>query len=221
VPPRRARRRHPTRRRRRAGRRLGGCTFVEQPDRRGDAALLFWRCELLPDLVRLIPLADTADSALRFEPLSWPGQVACRATADGLHVVITAPHGREHRLLLPGPHVPAPGAPLGLAIDAHALHDPRRIAAAQRFVDFVTGAAPSSVNGKRIIAPEEAIRRAHMLWALDLDGDGASEHELGAALFGLDVAGATWSNHADRSEVRRLLASARSNVTGGYRRLLG
>ena len=134
--------------------------------------------------------------------------------------MVAAPHGLEYRLLLPGPQAPPPGTPLGLAIDARSLHEHRRLLAAQRFVDFVIGADASSVAGKPIIAPEESIRRAHMLWALDLDRDGASDHDIGAALFDLDVAGATWSNHADRSEVRRLLAIGHSHVAGGYRRLL-
>ena len=170
--------------------------------------------------MRLIPLADLTGSALRFDPVRWPGRVATLATAEGLHYVVTAPHGLEYRLLLPGPRPPAAGAPLGFAVDARPLGFQRRVAVAQRFLDFALGADAASADAKRVIAPEEAIRRAHVVWAIDLQIDGASEHQVGAQLFDLDVAGATWSNHPDRSETRRLLALGRAYVGGGYRRLL-
>ena len=48
----------------------------------------------------------------------------------------------------------------------------------------------------------------------------ASEHEIGAIVFGTRVSGAIWSNHADRSELRRLLRAGRSFVSGRYRELL-
>ncbi len=59
-----------------------------------------------------------------------------------------------------------------------------------------------------------------MLWALDLERAGASEHEIGAIILGTTVTGAVWSNHADRSELRRLLRTGRSFVNGRYRELL-
>jgi hypothetical protein len=68
--------------------------------------------------------------------------------------------------------------------------------------------------------PEEVARRSYILWALDLEQAGASEHEIGAMVFGTRVSGAIWSNHADRSELRRLLRAGRSFVSGRYRELL-
>ena len=59
-----------------------------------------------------------------------------------------------------------------------------------------------------------------MLWAIDLQQVGASEHEIGAMVFGTRVSSAIWSNHADRSELRRLLRAGRGFVSGRYRELL-
>jgi hypothetical protein len=69
-------------------------------------------------------------------------------------------------------------------------------------------------------SPEEVTRRMYMLWAVDLERAGASEHEVGALVFGTRVSGAIWSNHADRSELRRLLRAGRGFVSGRYRELL-
>ena len=198
----------------------GGCTFAEHPDRRGDEATLFWRPELLPDLIRLIPLGSGADSPLLFDPGRWAARLAARPTEDGLHVVITPDHGPEYRLLLPGSEPPPLGAPLTVAIDPTPSLWQRRVTAAQRFLAFATEGCIANASALPSIAPEEAIRRAHMLWALDLETGGASEHQIGAALFGVTVASAAWSNHADRSEVRRLLVIGGTCVAAGYRRLL-
>jgi hypothetical protein len=70
------------------------------------------------------------------------------------------------------------------------------------------------------MSPEEVTRRMYMLWALDLEQAGASEYEIGASVFGTRVSGAIWSNHADRSELRRLLRAGRSFVSGRYCDLL-
>ena len=71
-----------------------------------------------------------------------------------------------------------------------------------------------------LVPPEEVARRTYMLWAIDLEQAAASEHEIGAIVFGTRVSGAIWSNHADRSELRRLLRAGRSFVSGRYRELL-
>jgi hypothetical protein len=70
------------------------------------------------------------------------------------------------------------------------------------------------------ILPEEMARRVYMLWAVDLEQAGSSEHEIGAIVFGTRVSSVVWSNHADRSELRRLLRAGRSFVSGRYRDLL-
>ena len=65
----------------------GGCKVLENPDRRGDEAVLFWRSELLVDLVRLVAAPAGTDSQLRFDPRRWAGQLAMLATDEGLHLI--------------------------------------------------------------------------------------------------------------------------------------
>jgi hypothetical protein len=52
--------------------------------------------------------------------------------------------------------------------------------------------------------------------------DGASQREIGAALFGEDHLHRHWDGASDslRSRVRRLVQEARATARGGYRQLL-
>src|SRR5260370_18017686 len=95
----------------------GGCKVLENPDRRGDEAVLFWRSELLVDLVRLIAAPAGTDSQLRFDPLPWAGHLAALRTDEGLHLILRLPGDPEHRLLLPAPDPPPDGSPLAVLID--------------------------------------------------------------------------------------------------------
>jgi hypothetical protein len=198
----------------------GGCKVLENPDRRGDEAVLFWRSELLVDLVRLIAIAAPAgtNSQLRFDHLPWAGHLAALATDAGLHLILRPPGDAEHRLLLPGPDPPRDGSPLAIVIEPNRYWRPR-VAAAERFL-AMAARLPIRPRPLARTSPEEVARRMYMLWAVDLEQAGASEHEVGALVFGTRVSGAIWSNHADRSELRRLLRAGRGFVSGRYRELL-
>ena len=198
----------------------GGCKVLENPDRRGDEAVLFWRSELLVDLVRLVAAPASTNSQLLFDPVRWPGQPAALATDEGLNLVLRLPGGTEYRLLLPGPDPPRDGSPLAIVIEPNRFWR-FRVSAAERFLAL---AARSRLRIRprlsAFVPPEEVARRTYMLWAIDLEQTGVSEHEIGAMVFGTRVSGAIWSNHADRSELRRLLRAGRSFVSGRYRELL-
>lgn len=159
---------------------------------------------------------------LRFDPWRWPGRKHALLAEDGLHLIIMPPGtGGKHRLLLPGPDPPAEGAPLAVALGPSPFW-PARIAAAERFFSFAGVSLPGVRSTTQPApSPERLERLMHMLWVLDLERTGLSEHEMGEALFGSTVSGAAWSNHDDRSELRRLLAAAHSLLDGGYFRLLG
>jgi hypothetical protein len=196
----------------------GGCKVLENPDRRGDEAVLFWRSELLVDLVRLVATPAGTDSQLRFDPRRWAGQLATLATDEGLNLVLRLPGGTEYRLLLPGPDPPRDGSPLAIVIEPNRFWR-FRVAAAERFL-ALAARLPIRPRLSALVPPEEVGRRTYMLWAIDLEQAAASEHEIGAIVFGTRVSGAIWSNHADRSELRRLLRAGRSFVSGRYRELL-
>ncbi len=198
----------------------GGCKVLENPDRRGDEAVLFWRSELLVDLVRLVAAPARTDSQLRFDPRRWAGQLATLATDEGLHLILRLPGEAEHRLLLPGPDPPRDASPLAIVIEPNRFWR-FRVAAAERFLALaVRSRLPIRPRLSARVPPEEVTRRTYMLWAVDLEQAAASEHEIGAIIFGTRVSGAIWSNHADRSELRRLLRAGRSFVSGRYRELL-
>jgi hypothetical protein len=198
----------------------GGCKVLENPDRRGDEAVLFWRSELLVDLVRLVAAPAGTSSQLRFDPRHWAGQPVALATDEGLNLVLRLPGGTEYRLLLPGLDPPRDGSPLAIVIEPNRSWR-FRVAAAERFLALaVRPRLPIRSRPSTLILPEEVARRSYILWALDLEQAGASEHEIGAMVFGTRVSGAIWSNHADRSELRRLLRAGRSFVSGRYRELL-
>jgi len=206
---------------RRTGRAVtGGCKVLENPDRRGDEAVLFWRSELLTDLVRLTAAPAGTDSQLRFDPRRWAGQLAMLATDEGLHLIRRLPGDAEHRLLLPGPDPPLDGSPLAIVIEPNGFWR-LRVAAAERFLALAARPRlPTRPRPFARMSPEEVTRRMYMLWALDLEQAGAGEHEIGASVFGTRVSGTIWSNHADRSELRRLLRAGRSFVSGRYCDLL-
>ncbi len=198
----------------------GGCKVLENPDHRGDEAVLFWRSELLVDLVRLIAAPASTDSQLPFDPRHWAGQLATLATDEGLNLVLRLPHGTEYRLRLPGPDPSRDGSPLAIVIDPNRFWR-FRVAAAERFLALTARSRlPIRPRLSAFVPPEEVARRRYMLWAIDLEQTGVSEHEIGAMVFGTRVSGAIWSNHADRSELRRLLRAGRSFVSGRYRVLL-
>lgn len=169
-----------------------------------------------------MPLAEGEGAALRFEPWRWPGRKHALLAENGLHLIITPPGtGGKHRLLLPGPDPPTEGAPLAVALGPSPFWS-ARVAAAERFFAFAGVSLPGvRPTARPAPSPERLERLLHMLWALDLEHVGLSEHELGKALFGTAVSGAAWSNHDDRSELRRLLAAAHALLGGAYFRLLG
>jgi hypothetical protein len=198
----------------------GGCKVLEHPDRRGDEAVLFWRSELLVDLVRLVAAPVDTNSHLRFDPSRWVGQLAALATDEGLHLILRLPGDAEHRLLLPGPDPPPDGSPLAIVIEPNRFWR-LRVAAAERFLALAAHPRlPIRPRPLARLSPEEVARRMHMLWSLDLEQAGVSEHEIGATLLGTMVSSAVWSNHADRSELRRLLDPARSFTARRYPELL-
>jgi hypothetical protein len=198
----------------------GGCKVLENPDRRGDEAILFWQSELLVDLVRLIAAPAGTDSQLRFDPRRWAGQLAILATDEGLNLILRLPGEAEYRLLLPGPDPPRDGSPLAIVIEPNRFWR-FRVAAAERFLALAARSwLPIRPRLSALVPPEEVARRSYMLWAIDLEQAAASEHEIGAIVFGTRVSGAIWSNRADRSELRRLLQAGRSLVSGRYRELL-
>lgn len=198
---------------------LGGCNFAVDPGRRADEVPIFWLPELLGSLIPLGQGPPGTGPPIVFEPWRWPGSKQALSTSDSLQFIIDA-DGARHRPLLRGPEPPRDGAALGLVLDRSPFWR-ARLDAAARFLAAVGQALP----GLRTPAPprladERRDRLAHMVWALDMQRSGASEHDIAGMALGTVISGPAWSNHPDRGEIRRLLAEARALAAGGYRRLL-
>ncbi len=198
---------------------LGGCDFVANPERRADEVSVFWQPELLGNVIPLGPGPPGTGPPILYEPWRWPGRKHALATADSVQIILDGDSER-HRLLLSGLEPPRDGAALGLVLDRSPFWR-ARLDAAARFLAAVGQHLP----GIRTPPPPRLSNERHdrltaMLWALDLRGAGASEHEIAGMTLGTVVTGPAWSDHPDRGEVRRLLAEASTLVAGGYRRLL-
>lgn len=195
-----------------------GCDFVADPERRADEIAVFWLPELLGNLIPLAPGPPGTGPPITYEPWRWPGRKQALSTGDRLQLIVDGE--QPHRLLLPGPDPPDDGAALGLVLDRSRFWR-ARLDAAARFLAAVGQHLPGfRPPPPPHLSDERRDRLTAMLWALDLQRAGASEHEIAGMALGTSVTGPAWSNHPDRGEVRRLLAEAGSLVAGGYRRLL-
>lgn len=176
---------------------------------------MFWRPEVLPDVVRLHPAAGGNTACLRYDPRRWPGRLDRFADEDGLLLILSA-GGTEHRLWLPAE--PEPGAPLAAVLDLDP-HAPARAGAALRLWRHLCGRA----EPRRSAGPSQRARRlARALQALDGRLAGASYREIALVLFGearLREAG-YWRTSGLRKTAIGLVDSGRALMSGGYRRLL-
>jgi hypothetical protein len=197
----------------------GGCTFAEHPDRAAPAARIIWHADLDPGTIAVAAIpADPAD----------PESIRIDRIAPWLAIAIDQA-GREHAVLSDGWHhirldieegrLEGQEAVLlqyrvqGLG-SAEALLLPLR-----RFVDlcrhrrFARSLFPRDPRINREIA---------MLRVHDALQQGASQREIGAALFGGERVARDWVGESDslRSRVRRLVRGARGMARGGYRQLM-
>jgi len=197
----------------------GGCTFAEHPDLPAPEARLIWHADLDPGTLSVAALpADPSDrDSLRIDQL-----------APWLAIAVD-PEGREHAVLSDGFHhirldieegrLEGQEAVLlqyrlrGLASAETRLLPLRRLLDLCRHRRFARSLFPRDTRIDRGIA---------MLRVHDAIGQGASQREIGAALFGDDRAVRDWNDVSDslRSRVRRLVYEAGAMARGGYRQLM-
>lgn len=197
----------------------GGFTFAEHPDRAAPDARIIWRADLDPGTLRVVAApSDPADpDSIRIDRLApW---LAIATDADG----------REHAALSDGWHRIRIDVEQGsLAREEAVLLHYRLLGVAsaeakilplRRFLElcrrgrFARTLFPRDPRIERWLT----VLRVH-----DALVAGASQREIGAALFSEDQIVFDWSDSNDslRSRVRRLARDARIMARGGYRRLL-
>ena len=197
----------------------GGCTFAEHPGLPAPEARIIWHADLDPGTIGVAALpADPAD----------PDSIHVAAIAPWLAIAVD-PAGCEHAVLSDGWHhirldieegrLAGQDAVLlhyrlrGLASAETRLLPLRRLLDLCRHRRFARSLFPRDPRIDRGIE----LLRVH-----DALGEGASQREIGAMLFGEERAAREWNGASDslRSRVRRLVREARDMARGGYRQLM-
>lgn len=110
----------------------GGCTFAPNPALRADEVeAIFWRPELLVDVVTLVPPPPRTDAPrIVFDPWRWPGRKHLLLAEDGVHIVTTGSPAGLIRLWFPRRRtVPPLGCELGFYVHPDAFGQERAEAA--------------------------------------------------------------------------------------------
>ncbi|MES1994568.1 DUF2285 domain-containing protein [Sphingomonas sp. Ant H11] len=198
----------------------GGFTFAENPSRAAPEARIIWHVDFDPATISVAAIpADRAD----------PDSLDLDLIAPWLAIAIDADE-REHAVLSDGWHHIRFDVEEGRLSGQQAvlLHfrlrgivsSERRLLPLRRFLDLCRRRR----FARSLFPPDPQITRLiDMLRVHDALREGASQREIGAALFGEERIAREWNAASDslRSRVRRLAREAGVMAVGGYRSLLG
>lgn len=197
----------------------GGFIFAEHPGIAAPEARIIWQAELDPGTLRVavIPV-DRAG----------PDHLEVARLAPWLSVVIDG-EGREHAVLSDGwRHV-------RIDVEAGSLVEGGLVMLEYRLVGLASAQSSASTLKRflqlaihrrfaaSLFPPEPRMTRwLTLLRVSDALRAGASQREIGRALFGEERVDQEWDGRSDslRSRVRRLVRDARAMAGGGYRALL-
>jgi hypothetical protein len=163
----------------------GGYDFLEDPDKTGLEAFVFWRADSLAHLVRLAPApqALAAGSLIRYESERWSSRQAGRSTPDGYHLILAPAPGVEHHLIFSDANPPLSGTVLMPVPSFDAWH-PERLAATLAFWRFAQN--PRSSPAAPVKMPKvsaKTLEMAFLIWTLDLQRTGSSVRDIARAVF--------------------------------------
>ena len=204
----------------RIGAGAGGYDFLEDPNKTGLEASVFWRADALARHVRLAPAPEglATGSLIRYEPERWGGRQAGRPTPDGYHLIVAPARGIEHHLIF-GDSGPPPYGRALMPLPSFDAWHPERLAATLAFWRFAQNPRSSPAAPVKLPKPSaKTLEAAFLIWALDLDRAGSSARDIARALF--DEAPPDWEDSSARSRARRLLRKAEAMSAGKYRLLL-
>ena len=197
----------------------GGCTFAEHPGRAAPEARIIWHADLDPGTLATVARpADPAD----------PDSLHLECIAPWL-TIATDEAGREHAVLSNGWHHIRLDIEEGQLTGHQAvmLHfrlqgivsSEQRLLPLHRLLDLCR----RQRFAHALFPPNPGIGRLiDMLRVHDALSLGASQREIGAALFGNQRIAQDWSGPSDslRSRVRRLVRETRMMARGGYRSIM-
>jgi hypothetical protein len=195
--------------------RLGGCDFAEDPTQDAREVHPVWPPDS-PSVVRIIRDHE-ARNAARFSVWSLPGRKVILHDGTQLRLGCSDFSGTWR---LSWPSDLADGDPLGFVMTS----GPDLRAQWSAISDFtqILKADFSVTQHARLCYPSRlSIVHMRTLQALDGYFVGASQREIGAALFGDDAVGQRWLADGElRAQVRYLIRRGRALLSGGYRCLL-
>ncbi len=197
----------------------GGSTFAERPDLEAPDARIIWHADIDPATLRV-----------KVIPVDRPGpeHLDVARLAPWLSIVVDG-EGREHAVLSDGwRHVRVDVEAGSLAGGGLVLLEYRlaglesAILSASALRRFLQLAIHGRFGASRFPREPRMARWVSLLRVSDALRAGASQREIGRALFGDERVEQDWQGPSDslRSRVRRLVRDARAMARGGYRVLL-
>jgi hypothetical protein len=196
----------------------GGFTFAEDPELGAPDARIIWHAELDPGTLAVTAVPTGADDPDGIRVADLARWLTVAAGPSGEHAVLSDGWRRIRLDIEAGRFADADT--IRLHYDLHGtVSAERRILPLRRFLHlcryrrFSRALFPPDPRMKRLLA----VLRVH-----DALAEGASQREIGAALFGEERIRHGWSDGSDslRSRVRRLVREARAMAAGGYRLLM-
>ena len=191
---------------------VGGCPFAVDPQLTAAQAAVFWRPDVLPTVIPLVPTSIEGARPLAINELG--GVIVERTGVDGHHVIVHLDGGDLH-FSLAGPADQPLAAVLPLNDDL-----PIRATAALRLWARMAE-QPNQQAEPLALTRQRRDRLVLMVRALDGHLAEASYREIAEALFGTRrVERDTWKTSSLRDRTIRLVRGGIDLMRAGYRRLL-
>jgi hypothetical protein len=191
---------------------VGGCAFAVDPELTAAQAAVFWRTNVLPTVIPLVPTNVEGARPLAIGELG--GVVVERVGADGRHVIVRQNSGDLHLLLAEQADQPLAAV---LPLDDNL---PIRATAALRLWARMAE-QPNQQEDPLALTRQRRDRLVLMVRALDGYLAEASYREIAEVLFGTRrIERETWKTSSLRDRTIRLVKGGIDLMRAGYRRLL-
>ena len=191
---------------------VGGFAFAVDPQLTAAQSTVFWRPDVLPTVIPLVPTGIDGARPLAIGELG--GTILERVGADGRHVIVRLDSG-DLRLLLAGPADQPLAAVLPLDDDL-----PIRATAALRLWAQMAE-QPNQQEEPLALTQQRRDRLVLMVRALDGHLAEASYREIAEGLFGTRrIERETWKTSSLRDRTIRLVRGGIDLMRTGYRKLL-
>lgn len=191
---------------------VGGCPFAVDPQLTAAQAAVFWRPDVLPTVIPLVPTSIEGARPLAIDELG--GVIVERAGVNGRNVIIRF-DSSDLRLLLPAPA----GQPLAAVLPLNDDLPIRATAVLRLWARMVE--QPNQQDDPLALTRQRRDRLLLMVRALDGHLAEASYREIAEVLFGpRRIERQTWKTSSLRDRTIRLVRGGIDLMRAGYRKLL-